>query len=299
MVTQQWPRDAPASRGVPLSPESPSHPVIQRLSGHENVPHPSATRTQSATILEQSSLTAAPHARARIRPVVRRRSELPEVWRRDVGQSRREAQSQGAGLQVQGPKLRRGDLATPGGDVPGSIGDASSAGTTCARRRDGARGKWGAPAHRVERGAYRRCRWPAGGLGRHAALPDLRRRDVGRPRLQAQSARARLQVPQQASRARRARLRGGDLAGERWLAEPVPAFDRATTGSHSAGRPTPLGGAPTRRQAAAGRRRSAVLGRRLAVEVVRGSCGTASEGNRLPEAVSIEPLTGKPRPSGR
>ena len=42
--------------------------------------------------------------------------------------------------------------------------------------------------------------------GRHAAVSDLRRSDVGRSDLQAESARARFQVQEQAARARRSWL---------------------------------------------------------------------------------------------
>jgi hypothetical protein len=224
---------------------------------------PGARRGSSPRLLWSNLPSpAALHARARIDPTVRRRSELPEVWGRDVGQSRGKAQSQGAGLQVQGPKLRRGDLAAPS-DICGRLDIEPAAGTARFRWCDRAHGWRTCPGGRGERRASR-CRWwRARGLGRHATVPDLRRRDVGRPHLQAQPASARLQVPQQASRARRARLRGGDLAVERWLAEPVPAFDGSPTGGHVAGGTAALGGTPTRRQAAPGRRRSAVLRRRL------------------------------------
>ena len=57
---------------------------------------------------------------------------------------------------MQGPQLRRRDLAAPGGDVRGRLGDDPAVGAARSRRRDRARGRCGAPGGRGERGAGRR-----------------------------------------------------------------------------------------------------------------------------------------------
>jgi len=165
----------------------------------------------------------------------------------DVGQPRGEAKSKGPRLQVQGSRLRRGDLASAW---------SHGAGTGCAVGR--AREQRPAPAAGGVRG------WRGGGSwgsGRQwdAPLPHLRRRDVGRPCDEAQPAGAGLQVSEQAARARRPGVRRGHLAGARRLAEPLPAADRTTLGGRRERGAAPLGWSTARRRAAAGRRRSAFL----------------------------------------
>ena len=190
---------------------------------------------------------SAPHPRRRtFRPLL---SQVPGT---DVGQPGREAEPEGPGLQVQGSRVWRRDLAAAWGDCAGAGGAVGHA----RRQRT-------APAVRACRGGECRRGSRRRGRQRHASLPDLRRRDVGRPRVQAQSASARLQVPQQAARARWSGVRGRDLAGAGRLTEPVPtvgaAPERSAACTRSRRRPSrrPAGLGRT----AARRRRPSVLAR--------------------------------------
>ena len=159
--------------------------------------------------------------------------------------------------------MRRRDLAAARVDDGGrrrsaaACGAAQSGRGAFARRRRTGRAFLGCGC------ASGRCGRSACGLGRHAAVPHLRRPDVGRPNLEAQSARARLQVPQQAARARWSGVRGRDLAGAGRLTEPVPtvgaAPERSAACTRSRRRPSrrPAGLGRT----AARRRRPSVLAR--------------------------------------
>ena len=148
------------------------------------------------------------------------RPDLSQVPGTDVGQPGRKAEPEGPRLQVQGSRMWWRDLAAARIHCGGAE-----------RSIRNARGQRAAAAVRACGNGKRRCGSRGRGRQRDAPLPDLRRRDVGRPCLQAQSAGARLQVPEQAARARRSRVRGGDLAGARWLAEPISAADRTTLGA--------------------------------------------------------------------
>ena len=198
-----------------------------------------------------------PHARPPLDRRRFRRAQLPQMRGRDVGQSRGEAQSEGARLQVQGPGVRRRHLATAWNGLRHSATVGASRSEHSGARLLGDRSADGTSGRSQARGDHRR----ESGLERHAPLSHLRRSDVGRPRLQAQSASAGFQVPQQAARARGPRMRGRHLAGARRLSESVPTTRTsakrlarpAATGWPAARGPARVG------RAAAGRRRRAFL----------------------------------------